>query len=96
MSTTDLEALAGELTTRGLVAELTRDGLRVSNPKVVGCCGSHPGTVITCRDSVGGRSWFHTSWGEAPAPVTRPVDAVRAVRRWLSRTPDQTPSVVLA
>ncbi|MGK5555223.1 hypothetical protein ACSNOI_26760 [Actinomadura kijaniata] len=97
MSTTDLEVLAGELTTRGLVAELARGGLRVSNPTVADCCGAHPSTVITCRDRWDLNAiWFYTSWGEPLAPVTRPVDAARAVRRWLSRTPGRTPSTALA
>ncbi|GAA2414841.1 hypothetical protein GCM10010191_26100 [Actinomadura vinacea] len=77
-----LEALGTVLRAHKLAAEMTLDGLHVTNPMAEGCCPERPSTTIVTRrrEDDCDRMWFLTADGLPLAEADNFPDVVTAVK----------------
>lgn len=77
-----LESLGAKLRAHKLKAEMTADGLHVTNPWVEGCCPRHPYALVVARSrrEDGDRMWFWTLGGYPLAEADHFVDAIVAIK----------------
>ncbi|WP_157430450.1 hypothetical protein [Actinomadura macra] len=83
-----LARLAVHLDAHRLKVELTREGLRVWNPDVAGCCDDNPepSDLITCRpfERDGGLLWFFTSANDPIIEADQMHDAALRIKGFLA------------
>ncbi|GAA2432064.1 hypothetical protein GCM10010191_52480 [Actinomadura vinacea] len=77
-----LEALCTVLRAHRLTAEMTPDGLHVTNPETTSCRPEHPSATIVARrrEDDGGRVWFLTTGGCPLGEADNFPDAVTAIK----------------